>query len=297
MQTRYRAAATALVLTATAGLAATGGAAQASGTHHTSDRATNQLVVTIKYKSGQLTMSDQRFRPGNTIFKVAPHGKGGDMQVVRLKSGYTLAQAGQDFGAAFGGDVHAVRRLDRHVVFYGGTAMAPKGGDPNFWAVKINKPGRYYLLNVDNNDLTTFRAKGTTQKRALPSADGWLNMVSTDNGAGNAFKVGRHDPKRGWMSTTNHAQEPHFVDLGHVKKSTTPQDVSNYFNDPNAPQRPPFAAKDGAGTSTGVISPGKTFLWTYNLPRGKYLTMCFWPSKDSGMPHALMGMWKLTHLG
>ena len=51
MQTRYRAAATALLLTATGGLAATGGTAEASGTHHTSTRATHSRCVSQGYSS------------------------------------------------------------------------------------------------------------------------------------------------------------------------------------------------------------------------------------------------------
>lgn len=69
MQTRYRAAATALLLTATTGLAATG-AAQASGTHHPGARAASRLVVTIKSTANGVKLSESKIRPGNTIFKV-----------------------------------------------------------------------------------------------------------------------------------------------------------------------------------------------------------------------------------
>ena len=33
------------------------------------------------------------------------------------------------------------------------------------------------------------------------------------------------------------------------------------------------------------------------MPKGKYLVMCFWPSKMDGVtPHAVMGMFRLFHL-
>ena len=51
-------------------MAATGGAAEASGSHHTGDRAARKLAITIKSKAGAVKLSDDRFRPGNTIFKV-----------------------------------------------------------------------------------------------------------------------------------------------------------------------------------------------------------------------------------
>ena len=105
MQTRHRAAATALLLTATAGMAATGGAAEASGTHHAGDRAARTLTVTIKSKAGAVKLSDDKIRPGNTIFKVKNvDGKAskGLVQVFRLRDGYTLDDAFADFGDAFG---------------------------------------------------------------------------------------------------------------------------------------------------------------------------------------------------
>ena len=45
-----------------------------------------------------------------------------------------------------------------------------------------------------------------------------------------------------------------------------------------------------------MISPGHSFVWKYGVPKGKYVVMCFMPSKVDGTPHALMGMFKLFHL-
>jgi hypothetical protein len=296
MQTRHRAAATALLLTATAGLAAAGGGtAQASGSD-TGHRAASRLVVTIKTKSGVPSLSDTKFRPGNTIFKIAPHGKGGDMQILRLKSGYTLADLNNDIGPAFGGDIPSIKRIDKNVVFYGGNHMNGKGGDPTYWGVKIDHTGTYYLLNVAPQVplVSTFTVKGTTQRRTLPNRTGWINMVTARDGVTNKFRTGKHDAKRGWMSSTNKAKEPHFVDLSHVKKSTTGQKVQDCFQGTGPCN---FFAADGASTSAGVISPGRTMIWSYSLTKGKYLVDCFWPSKMTGAPHALMGMFKLFHLG
>jgi hypothetical protein len=294
MQTRHRAAATALLLTATAGLAAAGGSsAQAAGTH-TGHRAASTLVVKIKDTGSAVSLSDSRIRPGNTIFKVAPHGKGSSgLQVFRLLNGYTLTEAFTDLNAAFGGDVPSVKRVDKNIRFYGGNQMNAKGGDPTYWGVKIDKTGTYYVLDVDSNALTKLKVKGTTQKRTLPAKDGWVNMASTKSG-GNKFVVGKNNPKSGWMSSTNHAKEPHFVDLGHVKKTTTTKKVANCFAG-SGPCN--FNASDHAAAAAGVISPGKTMIWSYSLTKGKYLVDCFWPSKMTGAPHAIMGMFKLFHLG
>src|SRR3954447_11880754 len=150
MHTRSSAAATALLLTASAaGLALTSGStAQAAGSH-ANHRAAPKLVVTIKSKPSGPVLSDTKFRPGNTIFRVKKAGAGGLMQVFRLKPGYTIIDAGTDFGLAFPSDestppdVNAVRRLDKNVVFYGGARVKQR------WAVNIDKAGTYFVLNIE----------------------------------------------------------------------------------------------------------------------------------------------------
>jgi hypothetical protein len=300
MQTRHRAAATALLLTATAGMAATGGAAQATGSHHAGAKAAKTLVVTIKSKAHAVKLSDSKIRPGNTIFRVKNiDGKAsrGLVQVLRLKPGYTLTDAFTDFGLAFPSgntppDVHAIRRVDRNVVFYGGMEATGKPSHVNKWAVKIDKPGTYYVANLDRNTLGNFTVKGAKQRRALPGQSGRLNAAPGPHGT-NVWKPGKHNAASGWMSTTNRAHEPHFVVLDHVKKSATMGQVAKCF----AGKPCKIFAKDHAEADTGVISPGHTFLWSYDLPNGKYLAQCFWPSKIDGTPHAFMGMLKFMHLG
>ncbi|HET8666062.1 MAG TPA: hypothetical protein VFM08_17240 [Nocardioides sp.] len=298
MQTRYRAAATALLLTATAGMAATGGAAEASGTHHAHAKAAKSLVITIRSKASGPQLSQDTLRPGKTIFKVRNvDGKAskGLIQVFRLKKGYDFTQASQDFPALFADpptadSIAAVNRIDDNVVFYGGMEAKGNGSKVAKWAVNINKAGTYYVVNFDKQTLTTFTAKGKAQKRSFPSRDGFINAKST-KGGGNTFVAGKHNPPKGWMSTKNNAAEPHFVDIEQVKKGTTNSDLTAAFQG----QGNPFV-KGGAATDTGVISPGHKFLWSYHLKKGRYGVMCFWPSKDDGMPHAIMGMHIVTRL-
>jgi len=76
-----------------------------------------------------------------------------------------------------------------------------------------------------------------------------------------------------------------------VKESTTDQDVQDALMSPNPPD---FIL--GPELDTEVISPGHSFVWKYGTSKGKYLALCFWPSKVDGTPHAVMGMFKLFHL-
>ena len=42
---------------------------------------------------------------------------------------------------------------------------------------------------------------------------------------------------------------------------------------------------------SGVVSPGHSATFKYNLPKGNYVMLCFWPDASmGGMPHAFMGM-------
>ena len=134
LQTRSSAAATALLLTASAaGLALTSGSAEAIGSHHAPTARAATLTVTITSTKGGPHLSLDRLRPGNTMFNIVRHGAGGTMQVLRLKQGYSLRHAFKDFAAAFPNnappDVAAVRSVYRNVVFYGGPGRAEEGPD------------------------------------------------------------------------------------------------------------------------------------------------------------------------
>jgi hypothetical protein len=294
MQTRFRAAATALLLTATAGLAATGGAAEASGTHHTNARATKTLTVKVTSTKKGPKLSVTRIRPGNTQFKVVRGNAGGSMQLLRLKSGYSLRQAKKDMGGVFSGDVAAVRSVDKHIVFYGGMDVPKKGAPANWWATNVDRAGTYYVVNMNNGSLATLKAKGAHQRRAMPKATSQLNVAP-----GNVWKSKDQLAHQGWMKTTNNAEEPHFVVLNQVQEGTTDQDVQDYIDavmsDPQSGDQPPSWALP-ATTETNVISPGHSFTWKYGLPKGEYIAMCFWSSKVDGTPHFYMGMYKLFHL-
>ena len=91
----------------------------------------------------------------------------------------------------------------------------------------------------------------------------------------------------------NQADQPHFLVIQRVKDSTTNAKVRKFINS-GGQGNPSWVLK--ASTESGVVSPGKSQLFRYDLPAGKYLVACFWPDYFTGMPHAFMGMWKLVTL-
>jgi len=294
MQRRTAAAGTALVLAASVtGLAATSGSAQAT-THHSRAKAPAAQVEKLTSSRKAIRVATKTIQPGNTVFKVYRGGKGGELQVLRLKKGYSMVQASKDLGAMFNGNVKAVRRVDNNIVFYGGIDVPGAGVKaPNQWGVDLDKPGTYLVINIGNNSKAVgkFTVKGHVHRGALPQPTGWVNATGTPGA--NKWVTPASDPHQGWMKTTNNAQEPHFPVLNQVQESTTNQDVEDYIA--THTQAPPSWALPG-GTEAGVISPGHTMVWKYSAPAGKYIVMCFWPSKTDGEPHFAMGMFKLFHL-
>jgi len=295
MQTRSRAAATtALLLTASVtGLAAVSGTAQATTHAHTAARATNKLTVTITSTAHGPKLSLDTFSPGKTMFKVVRKNVGGTMEIVRFKHGYTIADFAADAPGLFADtpDLAAINRIDTNVEFYGGMPVAKKT-DPTAvfkFGLDIDKAGTYYVINVDKESFTTFQAKGAHQTRPLPSADGKLGMKGSMT-----FNAPASDPHRGWMKTTNNATQPHFVNLSQVKKATTDAEVQAWLAAPSGP--PTFFKPGGGETDTEVVGPGHTVVWKYHVPKGKYLSLCFYPDKDTGVPHAFMGMYALLDM-
>ena len=142
-------------------------------------------------------------------------------------------------------------------------------------------------------------------RTALRSAIAALNVVSTPpnqpkvshSGTYTAFSYGwgvsNHLPASGTVKFANQADQPHFLVLQRVKSSTTSKQVRKFVKS-GAQSNPTWALK--ATAESGVVSPGKSQLFDYDLPAGKYFLACFWPDYFTGMPHFLMGMWKLVTL-
>jgi hypothetical protein len=270
--------ATALLAASLTGTTLTASSAQAGVT-------VPRLRVDITVTKSAVTVSDDGFAPGNTILNIEATGAGGAIEVMQLHDGYTVEDLQADFPKVFRGKVGAIRRVDKNVEFYGG-AFAEKGHSAKF-ATYLDA-GDYLVANLDKGVYAEMSVTGTPQERALPTPTGTVNMRGDDR-----FGNPGERQHRGWMSTTNNTDEPHFVELSQVKRSTTKRMVHRWFAH-GANGQPDFAL-DGFA-STLVVGPAHTVLWQYHAPRGKYLEMCWWPSDEDGMPHAMMGMWALTVL-
>src|SRR6476646_8843361 len=120
-------------------------------------------TVVVHMNSKHVSLSTgNRLHAGRTMFKVVT-GKGDHtLQIARLRNGYTLPQAGADLQKAFGGDVKAIRRVDRNIVFRGGAEARPN--KPGMFAVTL-PPGQFVFIDQNSNAFTMVKVFGKIPQR------------------------------------------------------------------------------------------------------------------------------------
>lgn len=243
-------------------------------------------VVTVHMNSAHIRLSTgNTLHAGRVIYRVVT-GKGDHtLQVARLRSGYTLQEAGQDLNQAFSGDINAIRRVDSHISFRGGAETRPN--HPGRVSIVL-LAGTYLFLDQESNAFTWVTVKGTAPRRPNIPVSGSITAYTYGFGTTGTL------PADGWIRIGNVSDQPHFVEFQHVKASTTNAMVRRFLKPSNGGSQPSWALK--ANTDAAVLSPYRGEKFHTHLPAGKYLIMCFWPDDDTGMPHAFMGMWKLIWL-
>jgi len=240
-------------------------------------------TITVHMSSNRIALSSgNTIHAGRIVFKVVT-GKGDHtLQIARLRNGYTLQQAGADLNKAFSGDIKAIRRVDSNIVFRGGAEARPN--KPGAMAVEL-PAGQFVFIDQNSNAFTMVKVVGkATPRQTLPNRSRIALFTYGFDTMPTAI------PHSGWTLVTNRADQPHFLEIQHVKSTTTGADVRRLFR----------GGKDTISlpgrTTMGVLTQGQHEGFHYDLPRGKYLIACFWPDRFTGMPHAFMGMWKLIIL-
>jgi hypothetical protein len=258
--------------------------AQAATTHTVKVKMSDS---SIKFSGGGATTANgvTTLHAGRIHFHVVTGAGDHFLQLLRLRNGYTAQQAGSDFGKAFSGNVSAVQRLDKGIVFRGGADARPQHpGD----MVAVLKAGQFMAIDQNGNAVAMLAVVGHAATTTLGQHTGTYSALSYGWG------VSRHLPAAGTVKVTNSADQPHFLELQRVKDSTTAAQVRKFIKS-GAQGNPSWGLKASAGS--GVISPGTSQLLSYDLPAGKYLVACFWPDFFTGMPHFFMGMWRLVTIG
>lgn len=209
----------------------------------------------------------------------------GAAEIVRFARGYEDREFRKDLNAARKGDIKALKRAVRNVEFLGGFEAGGSG------TVVLPSAGEYTVFSFASRDLAHFRA-GAVRRAPMPDVDGRIVAREGPKWGGSS-----HLPARGTFNFKNaDSTTPHFVILQQVAEGTTTDQVLEALR--SEQQGPPPAFLLPAAMETASLSPGRAMTVDYDLPKGQYVIMCFFPDPNmGGMPHALMGMLKMIHLG
>jgi hypothetical protein len=181
----------------------------------------------------------------------------------------------------------AIQKIHAMTTWYGG---ADKGG---VWQANL-APGNYYVLGVQSTAMgmakpVAFTVAGDPRPGVLHATQAVMRAVGPVGDNRWTFRQSAGVPIE-WLRFTNAAKELHFMDLGGVAPIATNAMVKKAVQGPPGPPPKWFTGPD---LSFDVISPGVSVAIKTDMPAGKYVVDCYMPSEADGMPHALMGMWKL----
>jgi len=232
-----------------------------------------------------IRLSTHHVAAGLVRFRVLAPSGNHTLQLFRLRKGYTLGMFERDVENAFMGMVGAVRRVDRRVLWAGG-AMA-KAQHPGRFA-QVLTAGTYYLFDQGGPGITKLTVTGRVAPRVGPATSS--TIVGTDR---DRFRAPAAIPRKGWTLFRDISTEPHYLVLQHVKRGTTRAQARSFVKSMGGGK--PAWVRRGQ-TSSGVVSGHTQTRFHYNLPRGQYLLSCWWPSDETGMPHATMGMYRMVNL-
>ncbi|MCZ3388628.1 MAG: hypothetical protein LH645_05785 [Actinomycetia bacterium] len=234
-------------------------------------------IVKVTSNDKKVSVSDARFRPGVTEFRV-PKTAHRNTSIIVFETD-NISRLFKKFGEAAGGgagSADAMKTVDRIATFYGG------GGEGSRWQVKLSK-GSYYVAG-DNDNFTTIKVSGDRRgaNMAKPDSEIWTTKENQFETSG---------PLAGkWVSFTNHSREIHFLAGDHVAGGTTAKDVRQGLK---SPKQPNWIRK--GGFHFDIQSPGIKTVHMQDVKSYRYLLLCWMPSEEQdGVPHAMMGMWHLV---
>ena len=297
----FRRSAAVLAVGALAGLAVTGAstAAHAATAGHkgspcvwVSESGTTVSASRTVIQDGQVCFTVSTTNPvtpgGGTSASVTLFRPVPGVSLARL-----LADAKNEFSSTPSTAAKGTRELNRDGLFYGLADTVP--GHPETVTENL-AAGTYWLGDVADSigagkpvhlvKLTVLRGG------SFRPVHGNVLVQAT---SADRFAAPRYWPHSGAYVFANVADTIHFMELMPVKSGTTDAQIQAYFNS-GSQAAPPFA-KAGPSGGNDVVSPGHVIRVSYNLPRGTYVLLCFIADDMTGLPHAIMGMHLVIHLG
>jgi hypothetical protein len=204
-----------------------------------------------------------------------------------LKAGYTMSELMKDFRGFNNNDLKAIKRVYGNLDALGGLYPGQKG------TIAFPHPGRYFAVAGGGRAIPPqMFTVGSKRQTKAPHVDG--KIVATD---GPGWRGSTTLPASGTLMFKNAATTPvlHFVVMQRVAEGTTVDQVLELLQKDQGPD--PDWVLPGS-MDTDLLSAHRSMTLDYDLPPGQYVVLCFMPDpKMHGMPHALMGMIEMIHLG
>jgi hypothetical protein len=277
---QLRILATSLVLVGGAGLtsAATAGPAES---------AASAPPVPVSISATRVVTMPTTIQPGVNTFRVTTATRRGSaFQLVQPAPGYTAEEASRDIEKGLEhGKIRALKRFEANITLLGGMLVTKQR--VGILAVHLD-PGTYWALDTNTNDpakFFAFTAAGVDTGNVMPDAGATLKARLDTTWANKPASI----PNKGLLRFKNAATQNHFIALVRLNKGKTYRDFVTWFTSEN-PSGPPPVNFD-VGMDSGALSPGHSATFRYNLPKGHYVLLCFWPDAEmGGIPHAFMGM-------
>jgi hypothetical protein len=238
----------------------------------------------------------------NGTYPTAGGTPGADLQLAHLFVGVglfrhevTKAMTG---GPNFNSGPLVQNTINSQGRYYGGYQGGP--GTTDYWATLT--PGLYRVIELGNGKgghaVVSFRV-ASYGSMASPSASarGGLQSAIAASPPNLNHDVWRlypsgwlhHQPvlRNGDLLVANTTDELHFFTALPVKTGTTAAQVVAFLNGAKGAKN---VMRNGLSPTTGVISPGVGIILDLRAGGGWYVATCFMPDRETGMPHALMGM-------
>jgi hypothetical protein len=270
------------------GLGATALTGVATGTA-TAAQSGGAPTVHVRIDAQHQISMPSHLRPGVHRFAVRS-AKAASFQIVKARPGYTKRELSHDVGVMFG-DMKALKRFERNVRLVGG--VASRHGERGVMWARLGV-GHYWV--VDTNDDKTTPANISDLRVGGRGIGGHLGGAATLRAINEVdfAQRPRAIPSSGRVVLRNDSMDNHFYSMAKLLPGKTMKDFRKWIKGAaNGEQAPPPVDEQAPTLESGVVSPGGAMSMAYDLPRGHYVLICWWPDADmGGMPHAFMGMYR-----
>ena len=284
---KIRAIATSLALVGAATLTADATAAPAQSAARTPP-------VAVSISNTRVVTMPTTIQPGVNTFKVTTANKRGSASSwCRRQRGTRAADAARDIEKGLdGGNVKAIKRFEANVTLLGG--MSVNKGKTGKLVVDLAR-GLLGAGHQHQRSGEVLRVHGSGGRHGQRRARG-----GGDPQGRAGHEVGGQagvDPEQGPGDVQEHGvQQPLHRD-GQAQEGQDLQGLQEVVRRRPAGPPGPSPVNFGLGIDSGVVSPGHSATFRYNVPEGDYVMLCFWPDASmGGMPHAFMGMHRVITL-